>query len=101
MLINVRALDYHRTLSESFNANVFVGAASYQFRTPAYGYSMGFGVLYRPAEWGNWGLQFEAQYFDTIARDKLSSEDPTGPSYDGFDSFSAFKAITFGVNYYF
>ncbi|WP_299270357.1 hypothetical protein [uncultured Psychrosphaera sp.] len=101
MLLNVRALDYHRTLSESFKANAFVGAASYQFRTPAYGYSMGFGVLYRPAEWGNWGLQFEAQYFDTIARDKLSPEDPTGPSYDGFDSFSAFKAITFGVNYYF
>lgn len=101
LLLSVRAFDYHKTLSESFKANIYIGAASYQFRTPAYGYSIGCGILYRPEKWNNWGLQVETQYFDTIARDKLSPDDPTGPSFDGFDSFSAFKAITFGVSYYF
>ncbi|MDU0113634.1 hypothetical protein RT723_11620 [Psychrosphaera aquimarina] len=99
-LISVRAIDYHLTLSESFSTNIFLGAARYQFRTPAYGYAGGLGLLYHPSKWGNWGLQLEARYFDALARDKLSINDP--PSIDSTpDSFYSIQALSIGINYYF
>ncbi|MBU2916944.1 hypothetical protein KO505_03075 [Psychrosphaera sp. F3M07] len=101
VLLSVRAIDYQYSLSKSFTTNIFLGAARYQFRTPAYGYSAGIGMLYQPNEWGNWGLQTEFQYFDMLARDKLTAEDPTGAEYNGLDSFTYFQAISIGVNYYF
>jgi opacity protein-like surface antigen len=98
-LLSVRAIDYQLTLSESFKANIYLGAARYQFRTPAYGYTGGIGLLYHPSSWRNWGLQLEARYFDALARDKLTDEDPVKSITN--DSFYTFQSLSFGVNYYF
>jgi opacity protein-like surface antigen len=99
-LLSVRAIDYQLALSESFKANIYLGAARYQFRTPAYGYSAGLGLLYHPSSWGNWGLQLEARYFDALARDKLTEEDSSSLNSTP-DSFYSFQSLSFGVNYYF
>lgn len=100
LLISVRAIDYQYAISEQFITNIFLGAARYQYRTPAYGYSTGLGLLYKPRSWGAWGLQLEARYFDTLARDKLTEDDPQDKTW-GPDSFLDVQSVSFGVNYYF
>ncbi|PQJ52404.1 hypothetical protein BTO11_01215 [Psychrosphaera saromensis] len=99
-LISVRAIDYQFAISESFMTNVYLGAARYQFRTPAYGYALGFGLLYHPQNWGNWGVQLEGRYFDALARDKLTDADPQGGDF-GPDSFHDIQSLSIGLNYYF
>lgn len=92
-----RAIDYYYQWSNNTKVNAFIGAARYDFRTPAYGYTIGFGAYYRKPSWKNLGVSVELQYMDKLARDKLHPDDP---DY-AWDSFIDVRAITFGMNYYF
>lgn len=94
---SVRAIDYMYQVNDDIKVNGFIGAARYMFRTPAYGYTLGFGGYYRPHNWGQWGVSLEAQYHDKLARDKLHPDDPNVNS----DSFIDIRAIAVGVNYFF
>jgi hypothetical protein len=100
-MLSVRAIDYQKSLSQSFTVNAFIGAGRYQFRTPAYGYSAGAGLLYKPENWKHWGIQLEARYFDWASRDKLTDADPTGGIYGFSDTSASFQMLSVGINYYF
>ncbi|NVK23385.1 MAG: hypothetical protein HWE10_00520 [Gammaproteobacteria bacterium] len=97
LLNSFRALDYYYQAFDEITYNGFIGAARYDFRTPAYGYTAGVGLYYRPRDWQSFGASIEIQYMDKLARDKLHPDDP---DYE-WDSFIDIRAITFGINYYF
>ena len=96
-LNSVRALDYLYQFNPNWRLNGFIGAARYDFRTPAYGYLIGAGLEYKNSTWRNWSIHSELQWFDKLARDKLHPNDPKLNS----DSFIDIRALTLGVSYYF
>ncbi len=101
ILTTVRALDYKQHINEEWLWGAFVGGARYDFRSPAYGYTFGGGLFYRPESFvGNWGAAIELQYLDKLARDKIHPDDPS-VALTGPDSFADMQIIAFSVNYYF
>mgnify|MGYP000108741168 CR=1 FL=1 len=100
LLTSFRAIDYRFDISESWQLGAHIGAAHYDFRTAAFGYTAGLGLFYQPDTWNNWGLSVEAQYFDKIARDKLHPDDPNDPN-SGPDSFIDIQNITLSITYSF
>ena len=100
LLSSFRAIDYKYGFAENWQVGAHLGAAHYDFRTPAFGYTAGLGLFYQPFAWKNWGLSVEAQYYDKIARDKLHADDPKD-SNAGPDSFIDIQNIVLSVTYSF
>ena len=75
LLLAVRALDYRRHLSQRLAVTAFLGAARLDLATPAYGYYLGGGVMWRDVL-PQFDIGIEARYADKVARDKLLPSDP-------------------------
>ena len=100
LLTSFRALDYKYRLNQDWRFGAFIGAANYDFRTAAFGYTAGIGAFYRPANWHNWGISIEGQYVDKLARDKLHPDDVRGENV-GPDSFIDIRGVVFSITYEF
>jgi hypothetical protein len=87
LLLAVRALDYHRNLSERIAVGGFFGAARLDLATPAYGYYLGGGVRFAELV-GDWDLGVDLRLGDKIARDNLLPSDPQGGRPDNFYDLS-------------
>jgi hypothetical protein len=75
-MLGVRAIDYRYRVWGPLSVSAFLGAARYDLATPAYGYYLGAGVLWRDVL-PKFDLGIEARYADKVARDKLKPSDPT------------------------
>jgi hypothetical protein len=100
LLTSVRAVDFRQQVAEKWFVNAFIGAARYEFRSPAYGYLAGFGAYFKPPEWQQIGFAIEAQYYDKLARDKIHPDDPPQVG-SASDSFFDMRVISATVNFYF
>ncbi len=87
LLLAVRALDYHRNLSERIAVGGFFGAARLDLATPAYGYYLGGGVRFAELL-GDWDLGVDLRLGDKIARDNILPSDPQGGRPDNFYDLS-------------
>lgn len=99
-LFALRAFEYNHQLADNWTTHAFVGAARYDYRTPAYGYTVGFGMRVKSWPMENFGVTIEAQYHDKLARDKLTADDLSS-SETGPDMFFDVRALNFTLNYYF
>jgi hypothetical protein len=74
-MLAVRAIDYRYRLWGPLAVSAFLGAARYDLATPAYGYYLGGGVMWRDVL-PQFDIGIEARYADKVARDKLLPSDP-------------------------
>ncbi len=99
LLTTFRAIDYRYILDEQWQIGAFIGAARYDYRSPAYGYTVGFGGFYQPKGWKNWSIGTEMQLMDKIARDKIHPDDL--PASTGPDTFTNMIGLAVTLSYNF
>jgi len=101
LLTSFRALDYRYIIDESWQLGAFVGASRYDFRTPAYGYNLGFGAFYKPQSWQRWSFGAELQLMDKLARDKIHPDDGPYTRSTGPDTFTHMVGLAVTMSYHF
>mgnify|MGYP005992037397 CR=1 FL=1 len=101
LLTAFRAIDYRYIIDGQWQVGAYIGAARYDFRSPAYGYTLGFGAFYQPTNWQNWSLGTEVQFMDKMARDKIHPDDVPGTAATGPDTFTNMAGLSFTLSYHF
>ncbi|MUH71330.1 hypothetical protein [Psychrosphaera haliotis] len=101
LLTSFRALDYRYIIDESWQVGAFIGASRYDFRTPAYGYNLGFGTFYKPQSWKRWSFGAELQLMDKLARDKIHPDDAPYTQSTGPDTFTHMVGLAVTMSYHF
>lgn len=101
MLTAFRAIDYRYILGNRWQLGAFIGAAKYDFRSPAYGYTTGFGAFYRPKDWKEWSIGMEVQFMDKLARDKIHPDDKPSTPATGPDTFTNMAGVSLTFSRYF
>ena len=94
-MLSVRAIDYRYRLWGPLAISAFLGAARYDLATPAYGYYLGAGVMWRDVL-PQFDVGIEAHYADKVARDKLLPGDPVWTQRD--DTFYDVKSALLYVS---
>jgi hypothetical protein len=74
-LVSLRALDYRYRFNRKLAANLFGGAARYDYGLPAYGYYWGAGAQYLDILPG-WDLSLDYRHHEKLGRDKTLPNDP-------------------------
>ena len=100
-LTSFRAIDYRYFYSEQWQLGAFIGASKYEFRSPAYGYNVGFGAFYQPTNWKNLSVGAEVQFMDKLARDKIHPDDVPAAPETGPDTFTNMAGIALTMSYHF
>ncbi len=98
-LIGFRAFDYRYRFDGPLAATLFIGAARYALRLPAYGIYYGAGAQWRNVLPG-WDLGIDWRYANSIARDNLLPGDPVS-AIGRPDSFYDVTSWTFSVSRHF
>ena len=98
-LIGFRAFDYRYRFDGPLAATLFIGAARYALRLPAYGIYYGAGAQWRNVLPG-WDLGIDWRYANSIARDNLLPGDPVS-AIGRVDSFYDVTSWTFSVSRHF
>ena len=101
LLTAFRAIDYRYIIDGQWQVGAYIGAARYDFRSPAYGYTLGFGAFYQPTHWQNWSLGTEVQFMDKMARDKIHPDDIPANAETGPDTFTNMAGLSFTLSYHF
>ena len=101
LLTAFRAIDYRYILNSQWQLGAFIGAAKYDFRSPAYGYTAGFGGFYRPPHWKKWSIGMEVQFMDKLARDKIHPDDKPSTPATGPDTFTNMAGVSLTFSRYF
>jgi hypothetical protein len=81
-LLGFRAIDYRYEVNQAIQVGAFVGAANLDSGFQQSGYYLGVNTAYYPSK--HVGINFEVNYGDTLARDRVLDSDPVGdPLEDG------------------
>ena len=100
-LTSFRAIDYRYLHSQEWQFGAFIGASRYDFRTPAYGYNVGFGAFYQPKGWRRVSVGAEVQFMDKLARDKIHPDDVPATPETGPDTFTNMAGVALTMSYHF
>ena len=101
LLTTFRAIDYRYIVNQNWQLGAHLGAARYNFRSPAYGYTTGFGAFFRQNKWRDWHIGLEVQFMDKLARDKIHPDDKPATAATGPDTFTNMAGIALTYSRYF